>query len=61
MRDSKIGKMMAAHPQQKVRIPETTIASAAVNNPKTTVHTLEYHDSLEKPSSASRRQRNLND
>ena len=52
---------MAAHPQQKVRIPETTIASAAVNNPKTTVHTLEYHDSLEKPSSASRRQRNLND
>ena len=56
MRDSKIGKMMAAHPQQKVRIPETTIASAAENNPNIRVQVTENQDSKEKPSKADKRQ-----
>ena len=56
MKDSKMGKKMAADPQQKVRIPEATIASAAENNPNIRVQTTENQDSKEKPSKADKRQ-----
>ena len=51
-----MGKKIAADPQQKVRIPETTIASAAENNPNIRVQVTENQDSKEKPSKADKRQ-----